>query len=575
MHITRITSNIKGGVDQELGEKTLIVGPNGIGKSAIINAVELAVGGSASDIVGRAEVKREAELLTLAGGSSVTADAEFSNGSRASYKATSNGRGGAKKATHSCPVTAAFPVRDVRAALGGSSDTARSWLLSKVVKDVTREDVLSWFTPEAQELYNHYGKAEHKSEIDILLSVRQNGSKKIRADKKTLTTEQVVLDRLASNLDAEPTELVLTRAREAEAKALSDYEVALKASSKPGVEAQVEHLKSVAMACIEEMDSAQKDAKEIGMITPPGEEPTNQEVELIDRIQALAGIHQMHMDLGVDEACLICERSGPLDHRALREAKLAVGGNIASRREWWEAATLVQKTAETSAKEAELAVRAYQDLASDLSKMDDSDLSIEEAKNVWERAQIKKTALEGAASQWKNLGSQKDAMRTLKADISDLGAMVEQATAAVNELVKSAVERFEASVQSYLPESDLFKLVLEEDGKEVCRFGFDRGINQLHTALSGAEWARLTLALASASATGEEDILILTPEERAFDPVTLRNVMAALSEAPGQVLITSPIKHKGRLPKGWTVIEVGVDSVSDSTQNHPQASINA
>ena len=130
MHITRITSNIKGGVDQELGEKTLIVGPNGIGKSAIINAVELAVGGSASDIVGRAEVKREAELLTLAGGASVTADAEFSNGSRASYKATSNGRGGAKKAAHSCPVTAAFPVRDVRAALGGSSDTARSWLLS-------------------------------------------------------------------------------------------------------------------------------------------------------------------------------------------------------------------------------------------------------------------------------------------------------------------------------------------------------------------------------------------------------------------------------------------------------------
>ena len=169
MHIKGIKSNIKGGVDQELGEKTLIVGPNGIGKSAIINAIELAVGGSASDIVGRAEVKREAELLTLADGKRVFAAAEVSHGKAASYEAQSNSRGGAKKAAHTCSVAASFPVRDVRAALGGSADTARSWLLSKVVKDVTREDVLSWFTPEAQDLYNHYAKPQHTSHQPILL----------------------------------------------------------------------------------------------------------------------------------------------------------------------------------------------------------------------------------------------------------------------------------------------------------------------------------------------------------------------------------------------------------------------
>ena len=97
MYIKGIKSNIKGGVDQELGEKTLIVGPNGIGKSAIINAIELAVGGSASDIVGRAEVKREAELLTLADGKRVFAAAEFSHGKAASYEAQSNSPRGSKE----------------------------------------------------------------------------------------------------------------------------------------------------------------------------------------------------------------------------------------------------------------------------------------------------------------------------------------------------------------------------------------------------------------------------------------------------------------------------------------------
>ena len=78
----------------------------------------------------------------------------------------------------------------------------------------------------------------------------------------------------------------------------------------------------------------------------------------------------------------------------------------------------------------------------------------------------------------------------------------------------------------------------------------------LHTALSGAEWARLTLAIACAASEGMDGLRVFTPEERAFDPATLRDVMAALSEAPGQVIITSPVKHKGRLPKGWTVIDL-------------------
>ncbi len=104
--------------------------------------------------------------------------------------------------------------------------------------------------------------------------------------------------------------------------------------------------------------------------------------------------------------------------------------------------------------------------------------------------------------------------------------------------------------------------------------GFVRSGGFLHTALSGAEWARLTLAIACAASENTPGLRVFTPEERAFDPATLRDVMVALAEAPGQVLITSPIKHKGRLPKGWTVIDLSeaeaVHSTPSSLDTSPQ-----
>jgi len=128
----------------------------------------------------------------------------------------------------------------------------------------------------------------------------------------------------------------------------------------------------------------------------------------------------------------------------------------------------------------------------------------------------------------------------------------------VDELLKVSHKKFEKAVQAYLPSSDQFALVLVENKKPVCRMGFRRD-GQLHTALSGAEWARLTLALGCATYKDDDStVAIFTPEERAFDPVTLREVMVALSNAPGQVLLQSPSKPAGRTPKDWKVVEMGV-----------------
>jgi len=223
---------------------------------------------------------------------------------------------------------------------------------------------------------------------------------------------------------------------------------------------------------------------------------------------------------------------------------------------------------------AEEAIRAFQAAKADAESIQKSGTSLSEAKALWEGKHMAQAGLEAAASQWSNLRGQRDSIRQLKADVANLEELVESGKQAVNRLLKTAVARFEERTQSHLPGTDVFRLVLEEAGKEVCRFGFERD-GVLHTALSGAEWARLTLALACAVCDGSEALVVFTPEERAFDPHTLREVMAALSDAPGQVLLTSPIRHKGRLPKGWTVVEVdgpAANQIPDSTQTEAAAS---
>jgi hypothetical protein len=141
---------------------------------------------------------------------------------------------------------------------------------------------------------------------------------------------------------------------------------------------------------------------------------------------------------------------------------------------------------------------------------------------------------------WTNLRAAKDDVKNLGSKAARFEELVTAASEVVDELLKIAHKKFEKAVQTFLPPEDKFAMVLVENKKPVCRMGFKRG-STLHTALSGAEWARLTLALGCATfKPNENTVAIFSPEERAFDPETLSSVMHALRDAPGQVLLQSP-----------------------------------
>jgi hypothetical protein len=49
--------------------------------------------------------------------------------------------------------------------------------------------------------------------------------------------------------------------------------------------------------------------------------------------------------------------------------------------------------------------------------------------------------------------------------------------------------------------------------------------------------------------------MLLVVEDRAWDAATLASVMRALNKFDGQIIIQSTVKPKGRMPKGWDIVE--------------------
>ena len=560
VHVSHVCADLKGGVDTDLGEKTLIVGPNGRGKSAVVNAVELALGGSASDIVGRAEVRRESDLLALGDGSGLSVTATLSDGRVATWETKSTKGGGAKKAKHVKPIRSAFPVREVREALGGSSDTARSWLLGRIAADVTREQVVSWFDADQQARYEAWAAgAKQVDEIDLLLGATAGLGAELRANRAESKALEATIKEIGSDLSAEPTRAALD-AMEHECSALwTKYQTALKRAGAAESGVNVDELRAAAESLIQQYDRAQV-ALEHMTADMSGVAPLS---EMDDRVvttrEALIASHDLHTSNGLSH-CLVCAAPGPVDHQGRADSLARANADLLARRERWRWLDAKKAEAKGALSIAQGAIDAFH-AAAKAAEGKETDkgagAAAETLETQWRAAHDEFNRCKAAASRWEAARSKKERIDHLKRDSRDLDSLLDATKSAIDRLLKHQQQQFVRLVGSYLLPTDEFALELERGGKPVCRFGLVRD-GTLHTALSGAEWARLTLALACAASAAEEpDVLrVFTPEERAFDPHTLNGVLRALTNAPGQVILTSPVRPKGRIPKGWTIVDV-------------------
>ncbi len=179
--IKRITTNVKNvrGTAQtwELGPKTLIIGPNEAGKSAIAQSVQIiAEGGAAGLLFRKGLVKLPAQLSSLAPqGQALSIEAELVNGSIIRFTAEPGHKPKIEGARH-----LGIGVEAVRAAFSGSADTARKFLAEQLADVIATPKadfyraVPPTYKPKLQQLWgdSDEGAAISFSELyDILQAI--------------------------------------------------------------------------------------------------------------------------------------------------------------------------------------------------------------------------------------------------------------------------------------------------------------------------------------------------------------------------------------------------------------------
>ena len=550
MGIRKVTSNLKLGCDVVIGDKTVIVGPNGSGKSTIVNAIELALTGRASDIAGRTEVAREADLLSLApaGAKQVYAEVEFDGGETARYAAEGT-TAKAKKAVVARPdfvvPEAALPLRTLREALLGSATTARKYLLSKVSGGTDRSDVRALLPEPVTGLWDKVISTVHADvpTADALVAVLEEAGKRQRAAGEEAKTARGAAKLVGDGYAVPPSESEIKAAKEAVKKTREVYADAEAAES-------IVARREEAAAKIEKASQRAQDAaaafgaaKAVLDATPQPEDS-----HLLD---CLATVMAHSIARG---SCLPC--GGETDAVSPRLAD--VRAMLAESSEAVAAFDAAERAVGKTKSEAERALAALEAAEADAAALAEmaagEAIPVADAEAALDAAQKKLADLTAARDNWAIVQRSEATALDAERRASEWKNLKEACETVVGIVLDKAIRLFVADVQARLPATDVFDLRLRDGEREVVQFGLVRD-DVLHTALSGAEWARVTLAMADAC-TPLDDFAVLIPEERAFDPKTLASVLKALTDSRHQVVIASPVAPKP-VPKGWTVIERG------------------
>jgi hypothetical protein len=536
-YVAEVEFNIQRGGKYALGPKTLIVGPNTVGKSSIVRTIELACSGRASDIAGRETLALDADLWALAGDGVGIAEcvARFSDGGSATWSLT---RG--KKAQRTGTV-AAFPIRDVRSAILGSAETARKFFLS-VASRITWEEAIAEVPTQFHDRLTPYKSADGAAG---LLGAIEGLKKRVRDLNSDARAQRSVVMTTSQGIAPPPSEKDIARAKEAAAFAARSTQTAQAQARIAEIDREITSAETELSATAAR--SADVDAKWAAL--PPPLPPIVEHAIAVGEYLAAHG--------GTE--CVICGAIRPAGTFGLRVEKA--------------------KKIVTDARAVERD-RAFLDGARHgaRSAVAEIGVTLERLRN--ERESLKSivgeapAAFVGApdaeslirtAERWNAIRAAEGRAVQLETEAKIIGQTIALVQTAVERLLDRARSDFEAAVQRYLPAPFRFGLDLKDGEREVCRVGL-RTAAGLRTALSGAEWSAMTAALASAvaertRAIQPNDPVIVVPEDRDFDPKMLAEVMRSFVGFDGQVIITGT-KHPAAPVDGWTVVELGSSDVN-------------
>lgn len=525
-YVARVVSSVKKSCDLTLGPKTLIVGPNGSGKTTLVQSLELATIGCASDLEGRDLVQQQGSLARLfPEDTTPRAECWLNDGTHFQWEMKPKAGVGAEgyhEPTHEAPVQVAWPLRDIQSILLGDSSKLARWLEDQVLGPAAIEEVLAQLPPEVRNEVSLLSRKGKTSDIMELASLAKNEARTLRlnATKVEKTIEQMVQGIPAPLTDQE----------------LAALKEQLQLGEMPPgtvTQAQMDTWKVEKQTLIEQSFQLEKEKETIPQVSA-------KLFASIDRLQKAKRLVAQHKEHFPDAAaCFVCGQGNPAQmasfavelDKLVATVSASVNQADLQRR---QALTNQQASFLEKLKQLEHLIstsRVASPPPSNLNAIRSRIASNEVAVRAWANHAAKSREITRDRVR-------ADQFTTASKTLSTVG----------KEILQRKKADFEAKVNQYLPKADTFSIDLH-----AARVGLVRN-GHLHTALSGAEYSRVLLALAACSADPDA-INILSPPDRAWDANTLAVVMTAMCQTQAQVILMSTIEP-AFVPADWTVIKL-------------------
>lgn len=541
-HVVKIETNLKVGAIAQPGLRTLFLGKSRAGKSTRINAVEAAGSGKVSDVAGRAVLARDADLITLApnGADKVFAAVRLDTGEVCEW---SLARG--HRAQRSGPEIS-FPLRDVREAILGEPDKARKWIL-RHGGEVKWDEVLKLVSKSLHKRLRSIAEAREGIDPSALLASAIDEAKRRAREAKSAAKAARRAGENASALGAPPTDEEIAAA---EAAVLA----CAAATQFVAANDRLSEIQTLLIRNGVKIEGLQDDEKKIASLIaalPKVDAVPDLARGALAVAEALAGVKAT--------TCAIC--GSKIDPKMLGTRAANVRRKLddalkgAAEMERLTKIATATSAALTTTKRDRIALEAEAKNLEGIIGQSNGAATIDPTE-----ARAALDSLRSRRAGWELAQRGEEEALQAERESSEWAQLADALSATLGSLVERARVGFQARVQAFLPIGWIFGVDLLDGEREILRIGLRDPTGPIHvlrSALSGVEWATVTAALALATAPADGPVVI-APEERAFDPVTLAEVMAAFGAVGGaaQVLLTSPVAPD-YVPAGWAVIEIG------------------
>ncbi len=551
MYIRKLTSNVKKGVDVELSPKTLIVGPNGSGKSSIINSIELALTQSVSDLRGKKIVKRGGDLISLApADDDLVCVADYSNG-KATSVTVERTKTGAGRPKVKNKLASKLPFLDVLGILTSKPDALKKWVVEQDVGSVSRPLVLDLLDDSAlKERYKRLAGTSKKDEIEVIKSVQTKNNDAIKAYRDEIRSTEKAVEKLAASQCA-PSEEMLELAKKRESEAYDNLKTCQEKNSQiHNLRYEINRKQDRLRRVVEQLSEHEKELDSILVASNLSQPITEQDEFVVALRNKIIDMAKIHLAMN-SQNCMVCLQGNYIDFGKRIQELSGMNKSIEEAITYHNKRASLDKEVSRLRSTAQEIVGSIQQTETDIAKIEQSmsQLKVEDIEQTWKDQTVKVQELKSEANNWCMLQEFRESTPILQAKIDTAKKLDDALKIVLEKLAENSQGTFISSVQAYLP--DNYKFCMKVD--EGIQIGFEvDGV--IREALSGAEWASMIMAMSAACADSTL-FNVITPEERAFDPITLYNVMDVLTSCPYQVVITSTVAPAQNV-EGWTIINL-------------------